>query len=296
MPRRHVLLALLVVVIWGINFVVIDVGLETFPPLLFVALRYLLALFPAVLLVPRPKTPVRYLLAVGLFIGCAQFALLFVGMHLGMPPGLSSLVLQSQAIFTVLFALGALGERPTRHQLVGLIVAASGIVVIAISRGLRTDLLPLLLVVAAGASWGAGNIASRRAATDGVGLVVWSSFVPPLPLVGLSFLFEGPAAIRDAFTSLSWAGIGSLLYLSVLATLVGFGIWTSLLRRHPAAAVAPFSLLVPVVGIAAAWLVRGERMTVAELTGGVLVLLGLAVLNQLFGQRRHAPPGPLPRA
>lgn len=267
-----------------------DIGLETFPPLLFVALRYVVALFPAVLFVPRPKTKMRYVVAVGTFIGCGQFSLLFVGMHLGMPPGLSSIVLQAQAIFTVVFALAALRERPTGHQLAGLLIATSGIVVIAVNRSLHTELFPLLLVVATAASWGIGNIASRRASADGLSLIVWSSFIPPIPLFVLSLLFEGPAAIAQAFTTLSWSGVGALLYLAVLATLVGFGIWASLLRQHPAAAVAPFSLLVPVVDIATAWLVRGEWMSVAELGGGVLVLVGLMVLNQVLRRRRPSRP------
>lgn len=288
MPRRHVLLALLVVVIWGINFVVVDIGLETFPPLLFVGLRYVLALFPAVLFVPRPKTKLRYVIGVGMFIGCGQFSLLFVGMHLGMPPGLSSIVLQSQALFTVVFALGALRERPTGYQLAGLLIATSGIVVIGIDRGLHTDLMPLLMVIGAAASWGVGNIVSRRARADGLPLIVWSSFVPPIPLLALSLVFEGPTAIGRTFQNLTWTGIAALVYLAVVATLIGFGIWASLLRRYPAAAVAPFSLLVPVVGITAAWLVRGEQLTAAEFAGGALVLLGLMVLNRVLGRRRGA--------
>lgn len=308
--RRHVLLALLVVVLWGVNFVVVETGLRSFPPFLFVALRYTLTVLPLVFLVPRPRARLRHVVIVGLFLGVGQFGLLFVGMNTGMPPGLSSLVLQCQAIFTVGFGLVVIKERPTTHQLVGLLVAASGIVVIAVSRGMRTDLVPLLLVVGAGASWAAGNIATRIAtrsaatpqtavdpqrmrhprlgdrAGEGFRLLIWSSLVPPLPLLALSLGFEGPGTVGHALTSLSWTGVGALLYLVVLATLVGFGIWLSLLRRYPAAAVAPFSMLVPIVGITTAWLVNGEQMTLAEAAGGVLVLLGLAVLNRLVGWRR----------
>lgn len=302
------LLALLVVVLWGVNFVVVETGLRSFPPFLFVALRYTLAVLPLVFLVPRPRARPLHVLIVGLFLGVGQFGLLFVGMNTGMPPGLSSLVLQCQAIFTVAFGFVAIKERPTPHQLVGLLVAASGIVVIAVSRGLRTDLVPLLLVIGAAASWGAGNIATRIAtrsaatpsaavdaqqrrrpgdrAGEGFRLLIWSSLVPPIPMFALSLGFEGTGAIGHALTSLSWTGVGALLYLVVLATLVGFGIWLSLLRRYPAAAVAPFSMLVPIVGITTAWLVYGERMTLAEAVGGVLVLLGLAVLNRLVGLRR----------
>lgn len=295
MRLRDVLLALFIVVIWGVNFVVIDIGLRTFPPFLLVALRYAAAALPAIFLVPRPRTKVRYVVGVGLFIGCGQFGLLFLGMHLGMPAGLTSLVVQCQAIFTALFSLLLIRERPTRYQVVGLVVASAGIAVIGVSQGLRTELLPLLLVVGAGASWALGNITARRASTDGLALVVWSSLVPPVPLACLSLVVDGPAAVRDAFLSVSWTAVAAILYLALLATLVGFGTWSSLLRRYPATAVAPFSLLVPVVGIATAWLVLGERITWLDVGGGVLVLTGLAVLNRLFARRSPAdgPVAPL---
>lgn len=281
MPRRDVLLALVVVVLWGVNFVVVEIGLETFPPFLLVALRYLLVL-PAAFFVPRPKTKARYVIALGLFVGMGQFGLLFLAMHLGMPPGLSSLVLQSQAIFTVVFGLVLLRERPSGHQAVGLLVACAGMIVIGVEQGLHAELMPLLLVVAAGASWGVGNIVTRTARADGLPMVVWSSFVPPIPLFALSLGVDGPTAVVRSFTRISWTAVGAVLFLAVLATIVGFGIWASLLRRHRAAAVAPFALLVPVVGMLTAWLAVGEHITLTELAGGVLVLLGLAVLNRVF--------------
>lgn len=294
MPRRDVLLTLLVVVIWGVNFVVVDIGLETFPPFLLVALRYLVVL-PAAFFVPRPKVKARYVLALGLFIGIGQFGMLFLAMHLGMPPGLSSLVLQCQAIFTVVFGLALLRERPTGHQTAGLLVACAGMIVIGVSQGLRAELAPLLLVVAAGASWGVGNIVARTARADGLPMVVWSSFVPPVPLFALSLTIDGPTAVARSFTHLTWTAVAAVLFLGVLATIVGFGIWASLLRRHQASAVAPFALLVPVVGMLTAWLAVGERTTPTELTGGVLVLLGLAVLNRVFSRRgRRSPDTRLP--
>lgn len=293
--RLHTLLAVLVALIWGVNFVFVDIGLRTFPPLLFVALRFVLAAFPAVLFVPRPRVRLRDLVAVGSFIGIGQFGLVFVAMNIGMPAGLSSLVLQSQALFTLVFGVALLRERPQRYQLIGLLVATVGIVVVGVGRQLSTPLVPFLLVLAAGASWGAGNIATRIARPDdGLRLVIWSSLVPPLPMLALSFALEGRSAITGAFTSLSWTGIGSLLYVVVLSTLVGYGIWMSLLRRYPASMVAPFSLLVPVAGIAAAWLALGEDLTFTEGIGGAVVLIGLGLINRLYAWR---PGGrkPLPQ-
>jgi O-acetylserine/cysteine efflux transporter len=272
MPRRHVAIATLVAVVWGVNFVVIHVGLDHFPPLLFVALRFgLVAL--AVPFVPRPGVPVRYVVAVGIFLSAGQFGLLFLGIHRGMPAGLASLVLQLQAAFTVGLAVAVLGERPRPAQLVGGLLALVGIGIIAAGRASAVPLGALLMTVGAAASWGVGNIVTKKASSPHpLGLLVWSSLVPPLPLLALSLLTE-----RSATVQLSAGGVLALLYVVVLSTFGGFGAWAALLARHPASSVAPFTLLVPVVGIAAAWLWLGEVPGVFELVGAAVVLGGLAL-------------------
>lgn len=289
MRRSHLLFAVLVAVIWGVNFVVIDVGLGHFPPLLFAALRFTFVGLPAVFFVRRPGVPVRWVVTVGLFLGVGQFGLLFVAMATGMPAGLAALVLQTQALFTVLFAVVLLRELPSRRQLAGIALAVLGMVLIGVERRASVPLLALLLTVAAGASWAVSNIATRVARPgNGLSLIVWASLVPPLPLTALSLLVEGPAADAAAFAHVSWSGVGALAYIVVLSTLVGYGLWTMLLREYPASQVAPFTLLVPVVGIAAAWLLLAERPGAGELAGAVVVLAGLAVVSGIRLRRRRA--------
>lgn len=299
MRPPDVALAVLVAVIWGVNFVVIDIGLGHFPPLLFAALRFALVALPAVLFIGRPGVGVRWVLAVGLLLGAGQFGLLFVGMDLGMPAGLASLVLQAQALFTVLFGAVLLAERPRAEQLAGIGVASAGLAVIALDRSAAVPAAAVLLVLGAAASWAAGNVAVRKAQPrNALRLLVWASLVPPLPLAALSLLLEGPDAGWAALTDLSSTGLAALAYLVVLATLVGFGIWTALLRRYPAGTVAPFSLLVPVVGITTAWAVLGEVPTADEIVGTGLVLAGLLLLTRALpapatyaaGPRSPAPP------
>ncbi|WP_248958062.1 EamA family transporter [Sphaerisporangium perillae] len=294
MRPLHAFLAVAVAVIWGVNFVVIEIGLEHFPPLLFAALRFTLVALPAVFLVPRPAIPARWIVAVGLFLGAGQFGLLFTAMHLGLPAGLSSLVLQAQVIFTVCFAAMALGERPGRRQLLGIAVASAGIVVIAFGRGAHVPLPPLLLALGAAACWGVANVCIRRAkAPAGPGLLVWSSLVPPLPLLALSGLIEGPDRIRTAFTTFHLGSLAALAYVVVLSTFVGFGAWNGLLRRYPTATVAPFTLLVPIVGMATARVWLGEQLSTGELLGGAVVLAGLATLAVRTRQKPADPPPPL---
>jgi O-acetylserine/cysteine efflux transporter len=278
MPRRHVLLALAVAVVWGVNFVVIHVGLDSFPPLLFAALRFAVTAVPLVFLVRRPPIDWRWIVAVGTFLSAGQFGLLFVAMDHGLPAGLASLVIQLQALFTIALAVAFLGERPARGQLAGAAVALAGIAVIAAGRSSAVPLLGLALCVGAAASWGIGNVCTRLAkAPDAFGLMVWSSLVPPVPLAVLSLVFEGPRAAGHAFSGLGVSGVLALLYVVIGATLFGYGSWTWLLRRHEASRVAPFALLVPVAGIAAAWIALDERPGGAELAGAALVLAGLAI-------------------
>ncbi|HLJ03718.1 MAG TPA: EamA family transporter [Solirubrobacteraceae bacterium] len=292
MPTRHVLLAVAVTIVWGINFVIIHVGLASFPPLLFAGLRFTLLVFPAVLFVRRPPVRLRWLLGVGLFMSTGQFALLFVAMNRGMPAGLASLVLQLQALFTIALAMAFLGERPRPLQLAGAGVAVAGIAVIGAGRAHGVPIGALLLCIAAAGSWGVGNICNRQAKSpDAFALLVWSSLVAPVPLFGLSLIFEGSHRIGHALGHLQPGGILALLYVVIVSTAFGFGAWTWLLRRHPASRVAPFTLLVPPVGIATAWIALGERPGAAELAGALVVLAGLALVTSAVRVR----PAPAPR-
>jgi O-acetylserine/cysteine efflux transporter len=277
MKPRDLMLALAVVVAWGVNFVVIEVGLENFPPLLFSALRFFLAAVPAIFVLGRPRVAWRYVIAVGLALGVAKFGLLFIAMDRGVPAGLSSLVLQSQVIFTVLFAIVVLRERPRRTQLLGILIACAGMVLIMLDRGLSAPLGALSLVIAAGACWGVSNTVTRHAKPqDTLRFMVWVSAVAVVPLLLLSLLTEGPRADVDALRSIDLTGIGALGYLAFVATLFGFGVWGYLLRQYDASTVAPFSLLVPVVGMGAAWLLRGEAIGFQQAIAAVLIIGGMA--------------------
>jgi O-acetylserine/cysteine efflux transporter len=201
-------------------------------------------------------------------------------MNTGMPAGLASLVLQLQALFTIALAMIFLAERPRPAQLLGAAVAVAGIAVIGAGRAHSVPVGSLVLCIAAAASWGVGNICNRQAqAQDAFALLVWSSLVAPLPLYTLSLILEGPQRIGHALSHLQPGGILALLYVVIVSTAFGFGAWTWLLRRHPASRVAPFTLLVPPVGIATAWIALGERPGAAELAGALVVLVGLTLVT-----------------
>ncbi|WP_460767066.1 EamA family transporter [Mariniluteicoccus flavus] len=291
LPLTHCLLAGLVAVLWGLNFLAIHASLQQFPPLFLVALRFILLAVPTVLLVPRPKVPLRWLVGYGLGFGVLQFTFLYSGMAMGLPSGIASLVLQASGPFTLVLGAVLLRERVRGRQWFGVAVAVAGMALVGLSRAGAAQALPYVLVLLGALGWALGNLSSRLAAPPNpLHLTLWMSVVPPLPMFLLSLVFEGPTAIRHSLaTSLAPAAIPAwvgLAYTIVLGTIVGSGIWTWLMARHPAGVVAPFSMLVPVVGMATAAMVLGERPTWLEVLGGLVVISGVL----LGASRRRATP------
>jgi O-acetylserine/cysteine efflux transporter len=287
---RDLLLTLAVVTLWGFSFVPIKIGLREVPPFALAALRFLFAAVPLVLVIKRPRMPWRNVAGYGLAIGLFQFGLLFLGMKLGMPAGLSSLVIQLQVFFTIGLAIAFLGERLQRHNLVGAGVATAGIAVLAAQElidGAHATLAGFALVLVAAFAWGVGNVISKRAAAayeaDMFSLVVWSSLVPPLPLALLSCFFEGGATVWAAVTSAGMLTWGCVLVLAWGATLFGFGSWARLLSRYPTGLIAPFALLIPVSGMASGAIFLGESLAPLQAAGGALVFAGL--VENVYGPR-----------
>jgi O-acetylserine/cysteine efflux transporter len=288
MSRRDIGIGLIVVVIWGLNFIAIKLGLGNVPPLLLGAARFVVVCVPAIFFLPKPPIPWCWLIALGLTLNVGQFAFLFMGMKLGMPAGLASLIHQSQAFFTLLIAAAAIGEKWHWNNVAGLAIAACGMAVIAAQQGSTMTAIGFWLTLTGSASWGAGNVIMRRA-TQGVpqysmlALVVWAGSMAILPLAILSLLIEGLDSWQAAWSSISWTTGASLIYLAYFSTICGYGLWGKLLYRYPAGMVSPFALLVPVVGMTSAALFLGEEFTLHQIVGALLLMTGLVV--NVFGGR-----------
>ncbi|GGD16787.1 MULTISPECIES: O-acetylserine/cysteine exporter [Franconibacter] len=295
MTRKDGLLALLVVVAWGLNFVVIKVGLHSMPPLMLAGLRFLLVAFPALLVVARPKVPLSLLLGYGLTISFGQFAFLFCAINFGMPAGLASLVLQAQAFFTIILGAFVFRERLQLKQVAGITLAVFGVLVLVEGSlsGQHVALLGFMLTLAAALSWACGNIFNKKIMQLPqppaiMSLVVWSALVPIVPFFVASLIFDGPAVMLQSLVSLDVTTVLSLVYLAFIATIVGYGIWGTLLGRYETWRVAPLSLLVPVVGLASAALLLGETLSVLQLLGALLIMAGLYINVFGFRVRRAA--------
>ncbi|MBN4095539.1 MULTISPECIES: EamA family transporter [Methylobacterium] len=296
MTLRDGLAAILVVTILGLAFVAIKVGLETVPPLMLCALRFGFAALPAALVIRPPRAPVALVAGFGLALGVGQFGLLMTAIRLGMPAGLSSLLIQVQVPFTVALAWALQGERPRRRQILGGSIALLGVAAVALGRGGGAPLGPLILVVGAALSWASANVVAKRIGrVDRLALMVWSSLATTPPLLILSLIVEGPGALT-ALAHPSWGAIGSVAFQAYPTTLLAFGLWNGLLTRYPAAAVTPFALLVPVAGILSTHLVLGEPLSADILTGGGLILTGIALSLRGTRPGAVAPPGPSPES
>lgn len=221
-----------------------------------------------------------------------QFGLLYVALSLGLQPGLAALLLQAQAVFTVVIAAGVLRERPTPAQALGVGLGVAGLAAVAVGRGGDAPALAVVLALGAALSWAVGNVISRRAGVvagrgplGALSLTVWSALVVPVPALALAMVFEGPAAIGAGLAAFGIRAVVSTVYTAGLCTLVGYAIFNALLARNPSAAVVPWVLLAPVVAMTAAAILLGQIPAPAEVVGGAVLVVGVLVTTVARGPR-----------
>ncbi len=285
MPPRDLVLALVVILAWGSNFSAMKLALDELPPLLFVGLRFAI-LIPLIAFFPRPASW-RAIVAIGALINAGQFGFLFSAMEADVSAGLASLILQSQAPLTIVLAAVFFRERVGLIQGLGIALAVAGLAGFGLASGGNVTMVGLGLVLCGSLCWACGNLVFRRLpGVDMLALFLWASLIPPLPMLALSLGLETATPWAE-ITSLSVRGWIAVVYVALISTVLGYSIWGTLLSRHPAATVTPFALLIPVVGLATAAIVLGERITLAEALSGLIVLAGLAlaVLGPRFAAR-----------
>lgn len=286
MGVRDACLAVLVALAWGISFVAIKVGVDVFPPLLFSALRFTLVAFPLVLFLPAPKCGIGTILTIGVVLGIVKFSFFFIAIHVGLSAGLASILLQAQVFFTIIFAAFVFGEHISLRQAIAIVVAALGIALVTLAVDIEGSRLGLWLILLAAFSWGVSNMFMRKVdSAEMLNLFVWISLIPPVPLFVMSYTFE--RAAWPQLTDLTMEAVFSLVYVSIVGTLLGFAAWGQLLAKYKAAVVAPFALLIPVSGMFASALLFGETFEGQQVLGTVLILAGLclSVLSAGKGQQ-----------
>lgn len=292
MKKIDLILALLVVIVWGANFTVIKLGLAGVPPMLLAALRYTIVALPAIAFVKRPSVGWKYIVAYGMTVGFGQFSCLFYALNIGMPAGVSSVIVQSQAFFTSIFATILLKESLKGNQILGLFVSAIGLCFIGGNIGVNgLSSIPIegfVLTLIAASFWGISNIiiryASKQATSEGktldmLSMIVWSSLIPPLPFLIIASLLDTPKTLLYSLSNLNLLSVFSVLYLAFGATVFGYGIWSILLAKYPTSKVAPLSFLVPITGLITAQVVLNEKLSLMQWLGGIVIILGLLISN-----------------
>lgn len=301
MKFQDLLKVLLVVVIWGLNFIAIKFGVGHIPPFLLVGMRFIFASFPAILFIKKPKVSWKFLFAYAFTVGIGQFSSLFYAIKIGMPAGVSSVVVQSQAFFTILIERVLYRDRLRNNQVVGLVISAIGLILVGGNIGGSSNVsipLPaLLLTLLAALFWAMSNIVASMIAKDGkqrgekvdmFPVVVWSSLIPPIPMILVALILNGPEVCLMALKNINLVGITSMVYLGWGATLAGYGIWSSLMAKYPPKNVAPLSLLVPIVGLIGSQIVLGESLSVIQWVGCGVIILGLIIFNLRTKRLRSA--------
>jgi O-acetylserine/cysteine efflux transporter len=278
MRLPHLVLILLIVVIWGFNFVVIDVALAAVSPLTLCFARFFVVSIPAVFFIKRPAVPFKKVMLYGLVLFALQFALLFTSMKVGMPASLASLLLQLHVFFTILLAVLFLGEKPSYWQVLGALIAFAGIMIVGLHIGGSVTWLGFILMLASAFAWAMGSFISKKIGkVNMISLVVWGNLVAWPPILLLTCMTEGTANVLHSIQQLSWLSIGAILYIAYLSTVFGFAAWNWLLHEYPVATIVPFTLLVPIVGMLCSALVLGEALEPWKIFAGVLVIAGLCV-------------------
>lgn len=278
MQKNRLALTLLVVLIWGFNFIVIKLGIDAMPPFLLGFVRFFLTSIPAVFFIKRPATPFMYVILYGFIMFAMQFALLFLGMKSGLTPALTSLTVQIQVFFTLLLAFIFLKEKIKPWELLSSFIAFGGIALAAVYTAGSENIHGLELVIGAAFAWGCGNIISKKIGqVDMISLVVWGSLIAWPILLILSLFIDGVDTFMITFTHLTWTGIGCILYIAYLSTFFAFVVWSFLLSRYPIGAIAPFTLLIPILAIFFSVWLLGEPLEVWKIIAATLVIGGLCI-------------------
>ncbi len=273
---KHLFFVLVTVFVWGTNFIAIYLGLKELPPFLFCTIRFALSALPFVFFLPRPKAPILYIIGFGLFNFALQFGLLFSGIHLGLSPGLASLVMQVQVFFSIGLAFLFFNEKPNWFKIIGSLVSFAGIGIVATHVGGDVTLIGLILTLLASLAWASGNMFTKKInAGSPLSLVVWGNLVALPFMAGASYFIDGTTAITHSLENISWTAIAAIAYVVYISTHLGYGIWGLLIKMYPTSTVVPFTLLIPVVGFLSSAMFLNEQLTDWKLWASLFIMGGL---------------------
>jgi O-acetylserine/cysteine efflux transporter len=278
MRLPHILLAVLLMMVWGIQFTMIHIAVKTIPPFLLCSLRFFFTSIPLVFFIKKPQIPFKLILLYGWLTFAAQYSLFFIAMRVGMPAGLASLVYQIQILINIGLAYFFFNERITLWQVIGIFIAFLGLAIVALHLEVKTTLFGFCLTIMAASVWAFGNMASKKSGKiNMISLVVWGNLVSFPPLFIMTWWLEGPSKIIHTWQNFSWLTFAAVSYIVYLSTLLAFSLWSWLLSLYPVKTVVPFMLLVPLVGMLSAFFILGEPLPLWKLYAAALIIGGLCI-------------------
>jgi O-acetylserine/cysteine efflux transporter len=278
MHRKHLILAVFVTAVWGLNFPISKLGLARMDPLLLTAIRFALAAFPWIFFVKRPSIAIRWLAAYGLIFGVAMWALINLGIAMGVPPGSASLLIQFSAFFTLGWGVLLFREALTWPQLIGIALAATGLAGILMASPGKATTIGFVLVMVSALAWSVGNVIIKVSRVKEIfAFVVWASIFPPFPLLLMAWYLHGTAPFAALASQVSAVAVFSLAFQVYAATHFCYWGWNLLLREYPASKVAPLSLLIPVFGTVSSVFIVHQVPSMWDWISIALILAALAI-------------------
>ncbi|WLG45054.1 EamA family transporter [Pseudomonas sp. FP1740] len=278
MQKKHMVLAILVTLVWGVNFPITKLGLRSIDPFVLTGIRFALAAIPLVFFIKRPTIKFSYVVAYGFIFGLGMWGVINYGIQVGVSPGIASLIIQLSVFFTMGWGALLFKEKLRRAQLIGALLALVGLVGIISTQQGEHAILGVLLIVLSAVAWSVGNVIIKKSGVKEVfSFMVWASLFPPIPLFFIAWLMQGAAPFESLQSSLNLTAVLSIVFQVYLATHFAYWGWNSLLKLYPVSTVAPLSLLIPVFGIGSSMLIIGEHISTLNLISIAIIIMGLAV-------------------
>jgi O-acetylserine/cysteine efflux transporter len=278
MQKKHLVLAILVTLVWGVNFPITKLGLRSIDPFVLTGIRFALAAIPLVFFIKRPAIKFSYVAAYGFIFGLGMWGVINYGIQVGVSPGIASLIIQLSVFFTMGWGALLFKEKLRGAQLIGALLALVGLAGIISTQQGEHAILGVLLIVLSAVAWSVGNVIIKKSGVKEIfSFMVWASLFPPIPLFFIAWLMQGAAPFENLHSSLDFTAVLSIVFQVYLATHFAYWGWNSLLKLYPVSTVAPLSLLIPVFGIGSSMLIIGEHISTPNLISIAIIIIGLAV-------------------
>ncbi|CRM93518.1 putative amino-acid metabolite efflux pump [Pseudomonas sp. 22 E 5] len=278
MLKKHLSLAVLVTLVWGVNFPITKLGLRAIDPFVLTGIRFALAALPLVFFIKRPAVKFSYVAAYGFIFGLGMWGVINYGIQVGVSPGIASLIIQLSVFFTMGWGFLLFKEKIRGAQMLGAVLALIGLAGIISTQEGNHAVLGVMLIVLSAVAWSVGNVIIKKSGVKEIfSFMVWASLIPPIPLFLTAWLMHGSAAFEGLQASLDLTAVLSILFQVYLATHFAYWGWNSLLKLYPVSTVAPLSLLIPVFGITSSMLILDERISTPNLISIGIIIVGLAV-------------------